>query len=193
MMLPLGGGRVKSRQFWVLVFLPIFSSSVEKQFSRLSWIKKTLGWFQSLSSGKTLIFMRIPPGSGTSILPWHLVSSTPICINKWDDYECLSVGILAMVPADHHVSTENLGLHVCPTNLLLVTFFLFFLQILTLYFHDVVLVVHAVMHLYRWKEKMNLSETEGLSPALQSTGETSQDLKPTMYEDTGSTHCQPFW
>ena len=54
-----------------------------------------------------------------------------------------------MVPADHLVSTENLGLHVCPTNLLLVTFFLFFLQILTLYFHDVVLVVHAMTHLYR--------------------------------------------
>lgn len=138
----LRGRRDKSRQFWWLVFLPIFSSLVEKQFRRLSWIKKTLGWFQLLSSGE--IFMKISPGSGTSIFPWLLVSPTPICINKWDDYECLSVGILAMVPADHLVSTDNLGLHVCPTNLLLVIFF-FLANKLTLYFHDVVLVVLVLM------------------------------------------------
>ena len=33
---------------------------------------------------------------------------------------------------------------------------------------------------------MNLSKTEELSPARQSTGETSQELKPTRYKVLGS-------
>lgn len=60
-----------------------FCSLVEKWFSMLSWIKRRLGWLQLLSLGESVIFMRIPPGSGTSIVTWLLVSSTPIRVHKW--------------------------------------------------------------------------------------------------------------
>lgn len=93
-------------------------------------------------------------------------------------------------PCRPSASNENLGVCVCSTDLLLVTLFA---NKPILYVHCAVLLVHTQTYLYRWKEKMNLSEAELLSRAFQSTGETSQDLKPARYGDLGSTDRQPFW
>lgn len=97
---------------------------------------------------------------------------------------CLSVVILVIVSADYLWVLKIWDF--MSTDLLLVTFF-FFANKRILYLHYVMLVVHALTHLYRWKEMMNLSKNEELSPARQTTGETNQELKPTRYKVLGST------
>ena len=96
---------------------------------------------------------------------------------------CLSVVILVTVSADYLWVLKIWDFMF--TDLLLVTFF--FANKPILYLHYIMLVVHALTHLYRWKEMMNLSKNEELSPARQSTGKTSQELKPTRYKVLGST------
>ena len=157
---------------------------MEKRFSMLSWIKRRLGWLQLLSLGESLIFIRIPPGSGTSIVTWLLVSFPLSVYTSGQLWSSVSLGC----DTGHcfcrlSVSTENLGLHVYR----FITSNFFFANKPILYLHYIMLVVHALTHLYRWKEMMNLSKNEELSPARQSTGETSQELKPTRYKVLGST------
>jgi len=181
----LRGKRDKSRQFWCFLFICLFFSSLmEKRFSMLSWIKRRLGWLQLLSLGESLIFMRIPPGSGTSIVTWLLVYFTPICVHKWTVMEQRVSQLWYWSLFLQTMNTENLGLHVYQ---FITSNFFFFANKPILYLHYVMLVVHALTHLYRWKEMMNLSKNEELSPARQTTGETNQELKPTRYKVLGST------